>query len=306
MRALWLVGLLGLGTIAGAPPAERQSGKLIGSGNAAAKIELTSPKGGWTVDRMVLVQGTVSDPSINPVTVSINGDRYLLKTVNGSFKRKFPVTAGKNAITVQGANKAGTAKAERTLHAQVPPLGIFLILTSDTDGVYTDLHVYEPPLGSSDPFLEGEKSSVHVYWADTSSKSGGKFYLNEQEGGEFDSPGFGPYVYSHASPSAGIYRVDANYWPSGDKAHTVGTLNIVLFGGTVNETRRSVQYPLVMPGETVTLAWIRIDRDQKGFVYVPSLDEKPKTAELWPKWVLHMAPRRKGAGAFEGEGGESL
>jgi uncharacterized protein YfaP (DUF2135 family) len=272
---------------AAATPATRQSGVVLGTGETAPVIALTAPAGGWTVDRMVLVEGRVSDATINPVTVSINGDRYLLKTVNGAFQRKFPVTSGKNAIVVQGVNRGGTGRAERTVYAQVPPVPVFLVLTSDTDGVYTDLHVYEPPPDAADPATAGKNSTTHVFWASTSSPSGGTFYLNEQ-GGDFDSPGFGPYLYTHASPPLGFYRVDVNYWPSGDKAHTVATLNVVLFGGTSNEIRRHVKMPLVQPGETQTLAWIRVDKGSQAHVYLPTLEKKPEDANVWPAWVTEF------------------
>ncbi len=279
----------------------RQSGKWVGKGSKAAKIELSDPKGGWTQDRMLLVAGMVSDQTINPITVSINGDKYLLRTYSGSFKRKFPITQGKNSIVVSGTNKAGMTKMERTVYANISPVALMTVLTSDTDGVYTDLHIYEPSPDVSDPISEGENSNVHMFWARTNSPSGGKFYLNEQ-GGDYDSPGYGPYLYTHTSPPLGIYRIDTNYWPSGDKAHTVGVLNVVLFGGTPNEIRRTVKQPLVTPGETLTLAWVRIDKAQVGYIYCPLLDEKPKDQKVWPKWVLDRNPRQQGTpdGSFEG------
>jgi uncharacterized protein YfaP (DUF2135 family) len=296
VRLVPLIGIFLVAPAATATPAARQSGKVMGTGEAAPTIALTAPAGGWTVDRMVLVEGRVSDATINPVTVSINGDRYLLKTVNGAFQRKFPVTSGKNAIVVQGVNRGGTARAERTVYAQVPPVPIFLVLTSDTDGVYTDLHVYEPPPDAADSATAGKDATVHVFWARTSSPSGGTFYLNEQ-GGDFDSPGFGPYLYTHTSPPLGFYRVDVNYWPSGDKAHTVATLNVVLFGGTSNEIRRRVKLPLVKPGETQTLAWLRVDKGGQAHVYLPTLEKKPADARIWPAWVTDFRPK-KGEGDF--------
>jgi len=273
---------------------ERQQGKILGSGTSLAKVTLENPKGGWTVDRMIEVSGTVSDPTVNPITVNINGDRYLLRTHNGSFKRKFPMSAGKNSIIVQATNKAGLSQAERSIFAQISPLAMMLVQTSDTDGVYTDLHVYEPDPNSKDPFEEAKSKNVHVYWADTASPSGGKFYLNSQ-GDDFDQPGFGPYLYTHTSPPLGIYRIDANYWPSGDKAHTVATLNVVLFAGTPQELRKTVQFPLVMPGETVTLLWIRLDKGQKASLWAPLMDAQIPNAEIWPEWVKKFVVRRKGS-----------
>lgn len=278
------------------PQTSRQSGKILGTGKTKPVVKLTSPTGGWTVDRMVRIEGSISDPSVNPVTININGDRYLLKNHGGKFNRNFPVAAGKNTVVVSGENKGGLGKAERVIFAEVPALPMNLVLTSDTDGVYTDLHVYEP---IGDNTKEPGKFD-HIYWADTESDSGGKFYLNEQGGGSFDEPGYGPYLYTHSSPPKGIYRIDANYWPSGDKGHTLSTLNITLFGGTAQEQKKMVKSPLVTPGETVTLAFIRYDGQGKASVFAPLVDAKPRDNSIWPQWVIDYNPRRKGPAGSEG------
>lgn len=269
---------------------QRQSGKKTGKGTTPLTIELSAPTGGWTVDRMLEVSGKISDQTANPLTVNINGERYLLKNIEGQFKRKFPVTSGKNTVIVSATNQAGQVTESRTIYAKVPTLAMMAVLTSDTDDVYTDLHIYEPDakITPSDEV----KPSTHVFWADTSSPSGGKFYLNEQ-GGDFDQPGYGPYLYTHASPPLGIYRIDANYWPSGDKAHTVGTLNLSLFSGTTSEQKRVVQQPLVTPGETITLAWVKIGKNQTGSIYVPGNDPKPKDNKIWPQWVIDAPIKSK-------------
>jgi len=232
----------------------RQQGVPIGKGTKLAKVVLTAPSGGWTVDRMMLVEGTLSDTTIDPVVVSINGDRYLMRTNGGRFSRKFPAASGKNVVTVMATNKAGTANAQVTTFAQIPPVPLKAILTSDTDGVYTDLHIYEPTdasvtQGSDGPQLDGSKMA-HVYWANTASPTGGTFFLNEQ-GGDFDQPAYGPYLYIHRAPPRGLYLIATNYWPSGDKAHTVATLNVVLYEGTPQEVHRSLK--IIGRGQTSPL-----------------------------------------------------
>ncbi|MCC7404918.1 MAG: hypothetical protein IT288_11030 [Bdellovibrionales bacterium] len=276
----------------------KDSGAVVGTGTAPITIDLSSPKGGWTVDRMVSVKGRVSDATVNPVTISINGDRYLIRTVNGEFSRKFPVTSGKNVISVQAANKAGTFNFAKTFFAKVEPVPLVTVLTSDTDNVYTDLHIYEPSADLTDPVKQSENKTEHVFWAQTQSQTGGNFYLNEQAG-SYDQPGYGPYLYTHRSPPLGIYRIDANYWPSGDKAHVVATLNVVLFGGTSKEVRKTVRNPLVMPGETVTMAFVRIDKNQVGYIFAPTMDPKPRDESVWPKWVINYNPRQKSSGGEE-------
>lgn len=282
-----IVGLLASTAFA---EGRRESGKIVGTGTSLPKIDLSKPLGGWTVDQMVRIEGTISDPSIDPVTVAINGERYLLRTKDGRFGRAFPAAPGKNNIVVEGTNQAGTGSAERTVYAKIRPLPMKLVLTSDSDGIYTDLHIYEPKETVKDPFaLLPAEDLYHVYWAGTSSPTGGLFYLNEQ-GGDYDRPGYGPYLYTHASPQVGIYQVAANYWPSGDHGHTVAYLNITLFGGTQKEMQRLVKIPLTKHGDTKMLAYIRIEKGGRGFIYAPSMDPVPKSDSGWPEWV------RKGQG----------
>jgi uncharacterized protein YfaP (DUF2135 family) len=262
--------------------APRDSGVPIGQGTERPTVTLSAPAGGWSVDRMMLVEGTLSDPTIDPVVLSINGDRYLLRTQQGRFSRKFPAAAGKNVVTVLATNRGGSATAQVTAYAQIPPVPLKAVLTSDTDGVYTDLHIYEPAKDSAlpDGSLDGKKMA-HVYWANTASPSGGTFYLNEQ-GGSFDQPGYGPYLYVHRAPPKGIYLIATNYWPSGDKAHTVASLNVSLNEGTPGEVKRLIKVPLATRGTTRALAWLNVLGEGQTLIYVPGVDPVPGDAR-WPK-----------------------
>jgi uncharacterized protein YfaP (DUF2135 family) len=261
-----------------APP--RLDGVPIGSGVVIPKVTLTKPTGGWSVGRMLKVEGAVNDATIDPVVVSINGDRYLMRTVGGAFSREFPAAAGKNVVTVLATNKAGTGRAQASAYAQIPAVPLKVILTSDTDGVYTDLHVYEPSDGSEVAGQLDSRQMRHVFWADTVSPSGGTFFLNEQQG-DFDQPGYGPYLYVHRAPPKGTYLIAANYWPSGDKAHTIATLNLSLFEGTPNEMKKRVTIPLATPGSTRVLAWVHMLGEGRALMYVPTTDPKPSDAH-WP------------------------
>jgi uncharacterized protein YfaP (DUF2135 family) len=259
----------------------RSDGVPVGRGTTAPKVTITQPPGGWTVDRMVMIEGSVSDRTVDPIVLSINGDRYLLRTQGGRFGRKFPAATGKNVITVMATNQGGTGRAQVTCYNQVPAVPLKAILTSDTDGVYTDLHIYEPTDHSltADGNLDAKKMA-HVFWANTVSPTGGTFFLNEQ-GGNFDQPGYGPYLYIHRAPPKGVFAIVTNYWPSGDKAHTLATLNVTLFEGTPNEIRRSAKIPLATPGTTRVLAWVNVLGADKALVYVPGQDTPP-TGPAWP------------------------
>ena len=282
-----------------APARPREAGVPLGKGTERPVVRLASPAGGWSVGRMISIEGTVSDPTVDPITLSINGDRYLLRTSQGRFSRKFPAAAGKNVVVATATNRGGTGEAQVTCFAQVPPVPLKVVLTSDTDGVYTDLHVYEPTATSLGPDGRlGLKQMAHVYWARTASPSGGTFYLNEQ-GGDFDQPGYGPYLYVHRAPPAGVFLIAANYWPSGDKAHTIGTLNLTLFEGTPAETKRLVRIPLATPGTTRVLAWVNVLGEGRADVYVPGQDV---LAAGWPPNLEEVARdlSRKGGAADYG------
>lgn len=292
--------LLALALAAGPATAARprEAGVPTGKGTEKPVVTLTAPRGGWSVGRMIDVEGSVSDASVDPILLSINGDRYLLRTHGGRFARKFPAASGKNVVVATATNRGGTGETQVTCYAQVPPVPLKVVLTSDTDGVYTDLHVYEPTdrsLGADGKLAV--KEMAHVYWANTASPSGGTFFLNEQ-GGSFDEPGYGPYLYVHRSPPRGVFAITTNYWPSGDKAHTVGTLNLTLFEGTPSETRRLVKIPLATPGTTRLLAWIRVLGDGRADVFVPGQDD---LAPGWPPNLAEAAAELTKKGA-DGEG----
>lgn len=276
--------------------ARQVEGVPIGEGTALAKVALTAPAGGWSVGRMMLVEGTVSDATIDPVVLSINGDRYLLRTTNGRFSRKFPAAYGRNVVTVMATNKAGTARAQATTYAEIPPVPLKAVLTSDTDGVYTDLHVYEPAAGAFEAGVLDTTKMAHVFWAQTESASGGTFYLNEQNG-SFDQPGYGPYLYIHRAPPAGLYAIVANYWPSGDKAQTIGTLNLSLFEGTPQEIKRAVLVPLATPGTTRVLAWVNFTAPREALIYVPGQDREPQ-AGRWPANLAEATTRLQSKGDY--------
>ena len=240
--------------------------EIAGTGMAPPVLTLAKPEGGWTTGLQLEVSGTCSDPTADPITVNINGVRYFIRSVQGSFSRKFPASKGKNTIIAECANIGGVARASTVVDAVINPIGLKLVLTSDTDGVYTDLHVYEP-------------DATHVYWAQTNSPSGGLFFLNEQ-GETGDQPGYGPYLYVHPAPPVGVFRVDANYWPGSAVQHTLANLDVITDEGLPTENRRRVRKPLARPGETQTLAYIVIQGNhQPPKIYVAGQDPEAEMPE---------------------------
>jgi uncharacterized protein len=256
---LWHVSTAN-GTPSDDPDVVGRRGKVMTSqGTEMPVLILSKPEGGWTTSLQVEVQGQCSDRTADPILVNINGVRYYIRSSEGRFSRKFPASKGKNTVIVECANKAGTARTSATVDAVINPIPLKLVLTSDMDGVYTDLHVYEP-------------DKTHVYWARTESPSGGIFFLNEQDG-SFDQPGYGPYLYVHPAPPIGVFRVDANYWPGSAVQHTLANLDVITDEGLPTESRKRIRKPLARPGETQTLAYIVIrGNNQPPKIFIPDQD----------------------------------
>lgn len=242
------------------PDVLARRGKVIGgSGTAQPTLVLNKPEGGWTSAVQAEIAGTCSDQTADPIEVNVNGTRYYVRSVSGAFSRKFPLAPGKNTIIVECRNAAGVGRATAVLDAVVSAIPLKFVLTSDTDGVYTDLHIYEP-------------DGHHVYWASTHSPTGGIFFLNEQNG-SFDQPGYGPYLYVHTNPPPGVYRIDTNYWPGAAIQHTLASLDVVVNEGTPAEFHRRVQRPLARPDETQTLAYVVFRPNQLApLIFVPGQD----------------------------------
>lgn len=239
---------------------------------APPTLTLDQPVGGWTSAMQIKVAGTCSDPAADPIIVNINGVRYYARNAEGDFSRAFPAAKGKNSVIVECANSAGNSKASTVVDAVIPPIPLKVVLTSDTDNVYTDLHIYEP-------------DHTHVYWADTRSTSGGIFFLN-QDGDSFDQAGYGPYLYVHPAPPVGVFRIDANYWPGGAVQHTLANLDIILDEGLPTESRRRVQSPLARPGETRTLAYVLIQGNRlPAKIFVPGQDAERDMPEQVKTYV---------------------
>jgi uncharacterized protein YfaT (DUF1175 family)/uncharacterized protein YfaP (DUF2135 family) len=268
-------------TPSASPDVISRRGKVIGgSGTTVPVLTLEQPTGGWTSSYMLEVKGQCSDPTADPIIVSINGVRYYLRPSAGAFSRKFPAARGENNVTVECVNKGGSAKVSRTITGVMPPIPFKVVLTSDTDGVYTDLHMYEP-------------DGSHVYWANTNSPSGGMFFLNQQ-GDSFDQPGYGPYLYVHPAPGFGVFRIDTNYWPGGAVQHTLANVDIVTNEGLPSEARRRVRRPLARPGETQTLAYVVVRPNGLPVkVFVPDQDDPKDKPEEVSRYQRETEPKFK-------------
>jgi uncharacterized protein len=274
---------LALATAVAATPSDspevraRRGRGIGGTGDSLPVVTLSAPAGGWTAALQIRVAGHCSDPTADPIEVNLNGTRYFVRPHSGDFARRFPAAPGPNSVIVECRNRAGVGRASITVDAVINPIPLKLVLTSDTDAAYTDLHIYEP-------------DGTHVYWADTRSSSGGIFFLNEEES-SFDAPGYGPYLYVHPAPPPGVFRVDTNYWPGGAQQHTLASLDVILNEGTTDEIRHRVRKPLAHPDETQTLAYVVIRPNRMpATVFVPGQDPESRMPEEVKEYRRSVEP----------------
>lgn len=258
----------------------RRGKAISGQGTEKPVMKLTKPESGWTTKMQLDIAGKCSDPTADPIIVNINGVRYYVRAAEGTFSRKFPAAKGKNTVIAECSNKAGISRATATVEAMISPIPLKLVLTSDTDSVYTDLHIYEP-------------DTTHVFWAKTDSPSGGIFFLNEQDG-NFDKAGYGPYLYVHPAPPIGVFRVDVNYWPGGAVQHTLANLDIITDEGLATESRKRVRKPLAKPDETQTLVYIIIrGNHQPPKFFVPGEDPDSEMPPELKEYKQKTEPKLK-------------
>ncbi|WP_131655601.1 DUF2135 domain-containing protein, partial [Methylocucumis oryzae] len=258
----------------------RRGQATVTSATEKPALTLSKPAGGWTSSMQVVVAGSCSDTTADPIVININGVRYYARNNNGQFARSFPAAKGKNTIIAECANHLGRSSASVTVDAVIPAIPFKVVLTSDTNSVYTDLHIYEP-------------DNSHVYWADTRSTSGGIFFLNS-DGESFDQAGYGPYLYVHPAPPIGVFRIDANYWPGGAVQHTLASLDIILDEGLPTESHKRIQKPLARPGETSTLAYVAFSGNrQPAKIFVPSQDNERDMPTEIRDYIQHE-PAREG------------
>ena len=264
----------------------RRGGIIGGTGTEKPTIKLTKPEAGWSVNYQVEVEGSCSDATADPVEININGVRYYARTSEGHFNKKFPAAPGRNNVVALCRNKGGVGRFETWVHSTAAPTALKVVLTSDTDNVYTDLHIYEP-------------DGHHVYWASTQSPSGGIFFLNSQ-GGSDDQPGYGPYLFVHPSPPKGVFKIEANYWPGGAIRHTAANLDLVFDEGLPSEARRRIRQPLARPNETRTLAYVVVRPNRlPPIIFVPGQDDEAKKPAEIAEYDAKLAEIKKQSG--EGE-----
>ncbi len=247
---------------------------------APPKVVIERPLDGWTTERKIVVEGTVSDTKITRATLALNGTSFLIKVEGGRFKQKVVVSGGQNTAVVEAVGKGGASRAAVTFQAKVPKVDLKVYLMFDPQPFYIDLWVTEPAAEGQkppSPDRPWESPDNKVWWASRESKSGGVLHdlYNDLPGG---AVGMGPQAYTIANAPAGKYLVQVNYWaggwlgegevgpeggsegPYGQRAQPLIPIRVetVLYEGTDREERRSFEAVLSKPSDTYTVAELEV------------------------------------------------
>ncbi len=200
---------------------------------AAPRIVLESPSDGWTDQRVVRIAGVVEGFAPQRVSVVLNGIEGSVGVEGGRFAIEQVLAPGWNGIAVHARDGATSARASRSLYADVPRKDLRITLTWDTAATDIDLHITGP---------DGETISYER----KQGKAGGTLDTDVTQG-------YGPETYTQSAAPSGTYRVVAHYYGAPDAKPTRFAVSTVLREGTPDEEREVHRGVLLAPGERIAV-----------------------------------------------------
>lgn len=227
-------------------------------------VGIEYPQGGWRVSAcdspefLQAVDYPASDVNVDPeqcvdnlirgglpevaegedvATLVVNGTSMPLKLTGTAFERPYSFGPGSNSVEV----KSKTADLRRQfveVNALKPKPDIRIILSWDTDDTDLDLHVVTPDGG-------------HCSYIERALPNGGSLDMDV-------TTGFGPEIFTMATPLPGTYGVYVNYYGSGAGSDmTVVKVEVILHESTLDEKRVTRIVPLSREGDLVNVASFR-------------------------------------------------
>lgn len=206
------------------------AGAAIGAQGAAGtgdgrqgsvEVKITSPHGGWSDERVVHVEGSVSETEIKTVDICLNGVAMTTRIQGGRFNLPVVLAPGNNLIEVEAKSGKKSGRDSVCLFSRVPKRDVKVVLSWDTDRTDIDLWVKDPK-----------------------EESCGYSNRSTQIGGQLDTDvtsGYGPETFTLGSAIAGPYQVQIHYYSSHGNAQTKATVDVVLFEGTPKERRQKFE-----------------------------------------------------------------
>lgn len=203
----------------------------------AADVRITSPKGGYTSERIQKIEGIVDIPEVNRATLVINGIPQTIPVSNKKFSINIVPAPGNNLVELQ----AGGSNSRVSFFAKVPGRDVKVLLTWDTP-TDVDLWVIDP---------KGDK----CYYANPSIPSGGNLDTDV-------TTGYGPETFTMAKAMPGKYTVQVQYYASHDTPATRVKLYVIMYEGTPKEQRKEFSFVMTLPYQVYHIAEFNIDVDE--------------------------------------------
>jgi uncharacterized protein YfaP (DUF2135 family) len=210
-----------------------------GASPEAPKVRLRAPRPGWTRQRVVAVQGTVSDKRVRVARVALNGEDRPINVRGGRFEVKLVVPPGENTVEVSARNEGGAGRDAVSFYADVPPADLVVLLSWDTDGTDLDLKVTDP---SGEECDEGNRKTA----------AGGALEVD-------DTDGYGPEIFAQERAQPGLYKVAVAAYDLAGVAETNAEVEVIVRGGTPAERRHRFRLAFTREGESIEVGSFRVE-----------------------------------------------
>ncbi len=194
---------------------------------AAARLTITSPRGGQTEQRVVRIQGTVTGVAAERLTLVLNGVPLSIPRQGDRFETEQVLAPGPNALRVRAETRDGPVEDQVAVFARVPAKDLRVTLTWDTPGTDVDLWVTGP---------DGEK----VFYGHRQGALGGTLDTDV-------TTGYGPETFTLARLAPGAWRIQAHYY--GGASPTWVEVNVIEREGQPDEARRTLTGLLLAAGD---------------------------------------------------------
>lgn len=182
-------------------------------------IEIESPTGGFTTNRITEIKGKITGYNSDRCTLVINGLPQTISVSGNRFSVTSIASPGLNLIELI----AGNASKAVSFYAKVPSKDIKVLLTWDTK-TDIDLWVIDPA---------GNK----CYYSNRSTPLGGNLDTDV-------TTGYGPETFTMAKAMPGTYSVQVQYYNSDENPLTRVKVYVILYEGTSKEKRQFFEFAM--------------------------------------------------------------
>ncbi len=203
-------------------------------------IKFISPNNGWSTSRIINIQGQTSF-SVPWINIVYNKIVFMVPVTNGTFSRRFVAFSGINNLYAEFESNDKIYKDSVVFYSKIPSIKLRMVLVWNTDKTHVDLWITEP-------------SGELCKWDHTRTKSGGVLDIGT------DYPGYGPQIYTNASPESGNYFIQVHYYGAyADVNQSEAKVYVIINEGSENEIFLVYEASLTKPGLIINVTNINVE-----------------------------------------------